>query len=43
MNPSTRPAGRTTLKLVASYVIVGVPLLYGLVATASKASRLFTG
>jgi hypothetical protein len=35
--------GGTTLKLVVSYTIVGVPLLYGLIATAAKASQLFTG
>lgn len=37
------PHRGSTVKLVVSYTIVGVPLLYGLVATAIKASRLFTG
>lgn len=41
---SDQPADRgSTIKLVVSYTVVGVPLLYGLVATAIKASQLFTG
>lgn len=33
----------STVKLIISYTIVGVPLLYGLIATGIKASQLFTG
>lgn len=43
MSDRTDPPGRrSTGKLIVSYTIVGVPLLYGLVATAIKASQLFT-
>lgn len=34
---------RPTGKLVLSYTVVGVPLIYGLITTGIKAAQLFTG
>lgn len=40
---SPRPTGAQTARLVISWLVVGVPLAYGLIQTVSSVLPLFAG